>query len=186
MSRAIPSRRPRSRVRAAAVLATSGLAFSACGSAALEAGKIEEAVDEQFRRQHIALTDLSCDDGVSAETGTRFRCTAKNPSGTILTIDGKVTGQDGDRALFEAKVVSGVGRGDVLARQVLEQLERKVGRRARGLTCPDEVRMPTREPLRCRLQADRTTAYGVSVTVGATGDLSVEVDRRPLAGGAQP
>ncbi len=181
-----PATRPRRRAAAPVVLLLSAALLAGCGTETVNTGEMEDTITEQFKAQGIALTGVTCKDDVKAEVGEPISCQGKNPAGTVLNIEGSVKSRDGDRVRFEAKAVSGVAPGTAIASEAKARLEQQVGQQAKALTCPDRVKLPTTPSVRCKLQADDRTAYGVTITVDAQGKLNAEVDRKPLAAGQQP
>ncbi|MDX8149973.1 DUF4333 domain-containing protein [Patulibacter brassicae] len=167
-------------------LLLSAAVLAGCGTETVNTGEMEDTITEQFKAQGIALTDVTCEDDVKAEVGESIACQGKNPAGTVLNIEGSVKSRDGDRVRFEAKAVSGVAPGTAIASEAKARLEQQVGRKAQALTCPDRVTLPTTPSVRCKLQADERTAYGVTITVDGQGKLNAAVDRKPLAQGQEP
>ncbi|WP_320671620.1 DUF4333 domain-containing protein [Patulibacter defluvii] len=165
--------------RALLLLAAAGsVALAACGTDTLDTGQVERTIAEQFKAKGIPLTDVTCKDDVEAKVGTPVSCTGKNPGGTVLRLEGKVSERNGDRARFEVKAVGGTAIGSVLADQAKAVLEQRVGQKADSLTCPKTVEIPTAKPIRCTL-AVGATRFGVSLNVSAEGALNVKVDDRP-------
>ncbi len=177
----MPTPRPRpSRVLgpvSASVLA--GLVLTACGTATIKTDEVESTIAQQFAAKGVRLTDVSCEDGVKAEAGAPLRCTALNPAGTKLVLEGRVTKVKGDRGSFQVKAVRGVAKGPVIADQARALLERKVGQKARGMTCPASVPIPTTPSVTCELTTQDGKRYDVTVTIDAQSTLDAQVADTP-------
>ncbi|MFA4930010.1 MAG: DUF4333 domain-containing protein [Patulibacter sp.] len=161
-----------------ALAAAVGLA--ACGTSTIDVSQVESTVVEQFAAQGVPLRETSCED-VDAEVGAPVRCTALNPQDTKLFIEGKVTAINDDKGRFEVVAARGEAKGTAIAADAKALLEAKVGEKARAMTCPETVEIPTRTPVRCTLTVGDGTRLGVSVTVDAKGKASVEVDDEPVS-----
>ncbi|MCK9248631.1 MAG: DUF4333 domain-containing protein [Solirubrobacteraceae bacterium] len=170
------SRTPVHRVAPACVAVAASLLLAACGTATLSQDEIQSTIAEQFKAQGVPLTDVSCPDDIEAEVDTPISCTGKNPSGTVLRLEGKVSGIDGDKARFEVKAVGGTAPGATIAAQVKQLLEQQVGQTAKAMTCPDTVEIPTPEPVRCTLTTQDDDRLGVSVTIDEQSKISAKVD----------
>ncbi|EHN11300.1 hypothetical protein PAI11_18280 [Patulibacter medicamentivorans] len=173
------SRRRRPHALVPIALATAGATLlTACGTSTLDTGEVEKTIASQFKAKGIPLTDVRCRDEIEAKVGTPVSCTGKNPGGTVLRLEGKVSERNGDRARFEVKAVGGTAIGSVIAAQTKAVLEQQVGQKADGMTCPKTVEIPTKRPIRCVLTAGGTR-LGVSVTVDENGRLDAKVDDQP-------
>lgn len=170
--------------RAAAVVAVLGTAVAAAGAAAGTAAaqtatdRIERSIAAQFAEQGVTLRRVRCAD-VRAEVGARISCTALNPASTELVIRGSVTAVDGDEVRFRVKAEYGYARGTVIAKEVRRILEAKVGQRARRVTCPKRVRIPTKRAVTCALTTLQGPVYSVRVTVDAKNRITARVASRP-------
>jgi hypothetical protein len=178
----LPRSVPTAAAPAVVVLA---LALTGCGGGAeevatLRTDELEATIVRQFAAQGVPLTDVSCKDGVEARVGAPIACTARNPSRTTLVLEGTVTGLKGvERGSVRVKAVRGVAQGPVVAAQALRVLEGKVGRRARGLTCPAEVPIPTAPTVTCELTTSTGERYDTAVALDAQSRLRVRVADRP-------
>ncbi|MGE4427871.1 MAG: DUF4333 domain-containing protein [Solirubrobacteraceae bacterium] len=173
------SRATRSRVVPVIGAVAATLLLAACGTETLNQDEVESTITAQFKQQGVPLTEVSCKDDVKAEVGEPLSCTGKNPAGTVLRIEGKVSERNGDKARFEAKAVGGIANGATMATQVKQLLEKQAGQTAKDLTCPETIDIPTKEPARCTLTAQDDTRYGVSVTVDDQGKVNAQVDSSP-------
>jgi hypothetical protein len=151
------------------------VALAGCGGGTVNTEELQATIDRQFRDQGIALHELSCKDGVQAEKGAKVSCTALNPSDTELVIEGRVTAVRDGKATFAAKAVRGVAKGDVVAAQTRELLERRVGQKAAGMTCPERVPIPTTPTVRCVLTTTQGPRYEATVRIDAQNRLNVEL-----------
>ena len=166
-------------IRATAAAGTVVLALAACGEEKkLEGEDAAKPIAAQSREKGVALREVSCKD-MKAEVGAALSCTALNPAGTKLVIEGSVTKVDGDRARYRYKAVGGTADGARLARQGRTLLERRVGQRAKSLTCPEKVRMPTRPSVTCTLETRDGLTFDVKLIVDADGELELEVADKP-------
>jgi hypothetical protein len=167
----------------AVVAVASVAALAGCGGAGtLNTGELRSTIARQFEAQGIPLKHIRCRDGAKAEKGARVSCTALNASGTTLVIEGSVTAVRDGKATFAAKAVRGVAKGEVVAAQVQELLERKVGQKAAGMTCPARVPVPTTPTVRCLLRTTEGARYAVTVTIDARSAVDVEVADEALPG----
>lgn len=158
------------------LLAVAGpIGLTACGDSSIDTAEIEEAVVSQFAAQNVALTDTSCED-VDAEVGAPVRCTALNPQRTKLFIEGKVTAIEDGKGRFEVVAARGEAQGTAVAAEAKALLEAEVGQKAKAMTCPETVDMPTEKPVRCTLTVGGGARYGVSVSVDDKGKISAVVD----------
>lgn len=165
---------------AAAVLAVvSVLGLGACGADTIKTDEVESTISRQFAAQGVKLTEVTCEDGVEAEVDAPIACTALNPSKTKLVLEGKVTSVDGDKGSFQIKAVRGVARGPVIASQAQRILENEVGEKARGMTCPEEVPIPTKPTVTCELTTMDGTKLDAAVSVDAESRLNVKVADTP-------
>jgi hypothetical protein len=163
-----------------AVAACVAAALTGCGTGTLRTKQIESTITKQFRAQGIAVSDVACEDGTKGEKGARIACTARNPSGTTLVIEGHVTSTDDDRATFEAKAVRGVARGTAVADEARGILEAKIGRKAAGMACPAKVPIPTRPTVRCVLRTAEGPRYAATVRIDAQSRVQVQLADSPL------
>lgn len=154
--------------------------LAGCGSSTIDTSQVEETIVAEFAKQNVPLTDTECED-VEAEVGAEVRCTADNPQDTTLFIEGRVTAIEDGRGRFQVKAVRGEAEGDAVAAQARRALEAQVGQRAEGMTCPDKVAVPTRQPARCTLTVPGGTRYGVSVAFDANGKMSAQIDDEPMS-----
>lgn len=161
-----------------ALAASVGLA--ACGTSTIDVSQVESTVVKEFAAQGVPLRETSCED-VDAEVGAPVRCTALNPQDTKLFIEGKVTAINDDKGRFEVVAARGEAKGTAIAADAKALLEAEVGEKARAMTCPETVEIPTKTPVRCTLTVGDGTRYGTSVAVDDKGKASVEVDDRPAS-----
>jgi hypothetical protein len=166
--------RPASTALAAAV-AVGAFGLVGCGEKTIKTDEVESTIVTQFAAQGVKLTEVKCDDGVKAEVDAKISCTALNPSQTTLNLEGKVTKVDGDKGSFQVKAVSGVAKGSVVAAQAQALLEKQVGQKAKGLTCPTEVPIPTKPTVTCELTTQDDTKFDTTVTIDANSKIDVEV-----------
>lgn len=171
---------PRSFRPAIVAIGVASAGLAGCGSSTIDTSEVEDTIVAEFAKQRIPLTDTSCEE-VEAEVGADVRCTALNPQHTKLFIEGKVTAIEDGRGRFEVKAVRGEADGDAVAAQARRVLEARVGQRAEAMTCPDTVDVPTTQPVRCTLTVPGGTRYGVSVTFDANGEMSAQVDDKPIS-----
>lgn len=164
--------------RLACLIVASGAILAGCGEATVDKDEIEDTVSSQFSSQGIDLSDVSCPGDVDAKVGAPIACTARNPAGTKLEIEGKVDRVDDDKAHFNVKIVGGTVEGAAVAKEMRAKLEAQVGQKADGASCPDEVKIPTRPPVTCTLEVAGKT-YDVKVAVDDKGGLSAEVANQP-------
>ena len=162
---------------AAAAVATLGL--TACGTSTIKTDEVESTIAKQFETQGVKLTDVECEDGVKAEVDAPIDCTALNPSKTKLILEGKVTAVKDDKGSFQVKAVRGEARGPVIATQALAILEEKVGEKARGLTCPAVVPIPTKPTVTCELTTQDGVKADATVTIDAESNLNIKVADTP-------
>jgi hypothetical protein len=166
---------------AAAVLAVLAAAagLAACGDKTLKTGELKDTIAAQFKAQGIPLHDISCPDGIKAKTGEAIHCTALNPAQTKLVLDGKVLSVKDGKANFRVRAVRGVARGTVIASQARAMLEQRVGQKAKGMTCPREVSIPTKPSITCELQTLDGKRYDTTVTIDAQSRINVQVAKQP-------
>lgn len=178
----MPLRTARPSALAAALTAVAaGAALVGCGGAGtVKTGELQKTISSQFEAQGIALHEVRCKDGVEAEKGARVSCTALNPSGTTLVIEGSVTAVKDGKATFAAKAVRGVAKGDVIAAQARKLLEQQVGEKAAGMTCPARVPIPTTPSIRCVLATTQGPRYAATVTIDAQSRINVELADKAL------
>lgn len=163
------------------LLAVAGpIGLAGCGGSSIDTAEIEQTVVSQFAAQGIPLTDTSCEE-VDAEVGAPVRCTALNPQGTKLFIEGKVTAIEDGKGRFEVVAARGEAKGTAVAAEAKALLEAEVGQKAKAMTCPETVEMPTRQPVRCTLTVGGGTRYGVSVSIDDKGKVSTVVDDEPAS-----
>ncbi|MEV4420297.1 hypothetical protein AB0L40_10025 [Patulibacter sp. NPDC049589] len=170
---------------AAAGILSSGLpATGATRGPSLRAGtlktsQIERLIVDQFAAQGVRLHRVSCASGVQAAVGARISCTALNPADTKLIIRGKVTSVSGGTARIKVKAVRGIAKGTVIARQVRSLLEKQVGQRSAGVTCPKHVPIPTTPSVTCVLRTTQGPRYSVTVRIDAKSRITAKVATRP-------
>jgi hypothetical protein len=164
--------------RVALLLVVAAL-LAGCGEKTLKSSELKDTIASQFKSQGAPLHDISCPDDIKAKTGAAIRCTALNPSDTKLVLEGKVTSVTNDKAHVKVKAVSGVAKGTVIAAQAQALLEQQVGQKARGMTCPREVKIPTKPTVTCELTLRDGKRYDTAVTIGADASVHVEVSRAP-------
>lgn len=169
--------RPAPIVAAVAAIATLGL--TACGEKTIKTDEVEDTISKQFQAQGVKLTEVDCEDGVKAEVDAKIACTALNPAETKLILEGKVTAIKDDKGSFQVKAVRGVAKGPVIAAQARAILEKEVGQKARSLTCPAEVPIPTTPSVTCELTAQDGTKADTTVTVDAESRINVQVADTP-------
>jgi uncharacterized protein DUF4333 len=85
-----------------------------------------------------------------------------------------VTGCSSDKAVEKDKLQS----------TVKSTLEKKVGQKAKGVTCPDDLKAKVGTKTRCTLEAMDGTKFGVNVTVtsvdGNDVKYDIKVDDQPM------
>lgn len=165
---------------ALALVGVSGLGLTACGTSTIKADQVASNLSKEYAARGVALTDVSCEKGAKAKVGEPLTCTALNPSRTKLTLRGKVTAiEDGKikHQLFNA--VSGVAEGKVVAAELLRAAQGQIGSRARSLTCPDQVPIPTRTPVTCALVKSDGRTYDAKGSVDARSRFSLDVAAKP-------
>jgi hypothetical protein len=150
-----------------------------CGDS-IDTGDIEQTVVEQFAAQGIPLKDTTCED-VDAEVGAPVRCTARNPQGSKLFLEGKVTAIEDGKGRFQVTATGGEAEGTAVAAEAKAVLERGVGKKADAMTCPETVVMPTKRPVRCTITVGGGTRYGVSVTIDGKGKMRALIDDEPMS-----
>lgn len=155
-----------------------GLGLAACGSS-VSTEQVEDTITKQFAAQNIALTDVTCEDGVEAEVGSPISCTGLNPSRTTLKLEGKVTAIEGDKASFQVKAVSGVAKGPTVAAQALALLEKEVGAKAEGLTCPEEIPLPTKPSVTCELTTQDGKRFDATLKIDTRSQIDIQVANAP-------
>jgi hypothetical protein len=157
-------------------------ALAGCGGAGtLNTAELRTTIADQFKAQGIPLRDIRCHDGAKAEKGARVSCTALNPAGTTLVIEGSVTAVRDGKATFAAKAVRGVATGEVVAAQARALLEQRVGQKAAGMTCPARVPIPTTPSVRCVLTTTQGPRYAATVRIDAQSRLNVQLADTALA-----
>jgi hypothetical protein len=171
----MPLTRPVRTLTAVAIAAAAALGMTACGSTTIKTDEVEATIVKQFAAQGVKVTEVSCESGVEAKVDAPINCTALNPSETKLILEGKVTSVKDDKGSFQVKAVRGIAKGPVIATQARTILERKVGQKARSLTCPDEVPIPTKPTVTCELTARDGSRVDTTVTIDAESNLSIEV-----------
>lgn len=167
-------------VLAVALASVAGLGLTACGTSTIKAEQVAENLSKEYAARGVALTDVSCEVGAKAKVGEPLTCTALNPSKTKLTLKGKVTAiEDGKikHQLFNA--VSGVADGRVVAAELLRAAQAQIGTRARTLTCPDEVPIPTRTSVTCALVKSDGKTYDAKGSIDERSRFSLDVAARP-------
>src|SRR4051794_6804538 len=152
-----------------------------CGDATIDRSDVESGIRHRFAAHGVRLHDVTCPDHTKAEAGASLTCTARNAPGTKLIIGGLVTRVDGDQASFHFQAAHGVASGATMGRQVQALLERKVGQRARGMTCPSRIRIPTTPAVTCRLTTLDGKVYDTKVTVDDTGAVNAYVAKHPIS-----
>lgn len=161
------------------LLAVGGVAAGASPAAAqTTTDQVEASVKAQFAEQGVALTRVRCGD-VRAEAGARISCTALNPAKTELVLRGEVTAVEDGQVRFRVRAVYGNARGTAIAKEVKRLLEKEVGERARRVTCPKRVRIPTKRAVTCALTTRQGAVYSVRVTIDAKNRIRARVASRP-------
>ena len=160
-------------------VAAAGLGLTACGESTIASDEVEDTITKQFASRGVPLTDVSCDGEVEAKVDAPISCTGLNPSETTLKLEGKVTAVDDGKATFRVVAVSGVAKGPTVAAQALALLERKVGEKAKGLTCPDEVPLPTKPSVTCELTTQDGKRFDATLKIDAQSRIEVEVADTP-------
>ena len=176
-----PSATRRVAIAVALVASAAGLGLLPAGAGAagtLNTSEVESTIRRQFADQGVRLRRVSCR-SVRAQVGARISCTALNPSDTKLVLRGKVTSLSGDSAGFSVKAVYGFAKGSVIAKQVRTLLERRAGERARRVTCPQRVRIPTTRTVTCALTTRQGQVFDVRVRIDAKSRISARVADRP-------
>jgi hypothetical protein len=158
-----------------AVAAVAALAGCGGGAGTVNTGELRTTIREQFQDQGIVLRDIACRDGVEAEEGAAVSCSARNAADTELVIEGRVTAVRDGKATFAAKAVRGVAKGEVVAAEARRLLERRVGQKAAGMTCPDRVPLPTTPTVRCVLTTAQGPRYEATVRLDARNRLNVQL-----------
>jgi hypothetical protein len=161
--------------------ALAALVVAGCGST-LDGGELAKNIDKHLASQGVTVHGASCPDDVPAKVGTNLTCTAYNRANSRLIIRGHVTSIHGSRARAHYKVVGAIARRTKVVAEARALLERKVGQRARSLTCPKVVHIPTRPSVTCRLTAMDGTMFNVAVRVDAEHGLRAKVADHPVAG----
>lgn len=160
-------------------VAATGLGLAACGESTIGASKVEDTITKQFAAQGVQLTGVQCGDGVEAEVGGALSCTGVNSFGSTLELEGKVTAIEDDKASFQVRAVSGVAKGPRIAAQALELIERKVGEKQRGLTCPENIPLPTKPSVTCELETQDNKRFDTTVKIGTDSRMNVQVADTP-------
>lgn len=160
-------------------VAAAGLGLAACGESTVETDQVEDTITKQFAAQGIKLTEVQCEDGVEAKVDAPISCTGLNPSETKLQLEGKVTAIEDDKASFQVKAVSGIAKGPTVAAQALALLERQVGEKAKGLTCPEEIPLPTKPSVTCELTTQDDKKFDATLKIDEQSQIDVEVADTP-------
>ena len=155
------------------------VAVTGCGTKTVKTAQIQDVIAKNFKALGNPLHDLSCEEGVEAKAGAPISCTGLNNKGTKLIIKGTVTSVSGNDARFDAKAVGAIAQGKAIADSALEVLEKQVGQKAKGMTCPDEVPIPTQPTVTCELTAPDGKVYDAVVTLDAKANLNVKVAPSP-------
>jgi hypothetical protein len=158
-----------------ALLLVTVVVLAGCGDKTLKSSELKDTIASQFKAQNIPLHDISCPDDIKAKTGAAIRCTGLNASDTKLVLEGKVTSVTDDKAHFAVKAVSGIAPGAAIAAQARKVLEQQVGAKAKGMTCPREVAIPTKPTVTCELTTLDGKRYDATVTISADAQLNVKV-----------
>lgn len=161
------------------LVVASALGLAACGESTIESDEVESTITQQFQAQGIRLTQVSCEDGVEAKVNAPISCTGLNPSETTLKLEGKVTAIKDDKASFQVKAVSGVAKGPTVAAQALALLEQQVGEKAKGLTCPEEIPLPTTPSVTCELTTQDDERFDATLKIDGNSRIDVEVADTP-------
>jgi len=66
-------------------------ALGACGDDTVDAGKVEQGIEQDLSTATTTVSSVSCPDGVKNETGTTFTCKAKLSGGGSGDVAVKVT-----------------------------------------------------------------------------------------------
>lgn len=122
------------------------------------------------------VRSVDCPDDISAENGTKARCTLTLARDVRLDVDVRVTGEDGN---IRWETVGGTLPGDLVEQRGAEALAARTGQAPDAIACPERVDMELGSRTRCELTADERT-YGVTITItDAAGGFDIEVDERP-------
>ena len=167
------------RRHAAVPIVVAAVLLAGCGDKTLKSDELKDTIATQFKAQGAPLHDISCPDDIKAQTGAEIHCTALNATDTKLVLEGKVASVTDDKARFNVKAVSGTAKGTVIAAQARQLLEQKVGQKAKGMTCPAEVPLPTKPSVTCELQTLDGKRYDATVTVSVDAQINVEVAQTP-------
>lgn len=175
-------RRARSRPAPAVLVGAAVLGLAGCSASAevstkktIDVDEMQAAIVKQYAEQQVTLTKLDCEDDVEAKTGAPITCRGVNSKGTILNIRGTVTvaGDGGGR--FRVRTVSALARGSIIAAKARAELEKKFDQRARSLTCPETIPIPTTPSVTCELTALDGSKVDVELTLDDQAFIKIEV-----------
>jgi hypothetical protein len=153
--------------------------LAGCGEKTVKTDELKQAITEQYTAQGVKLRELACPDDIKGEAGAAIKCTALNPAGTKLYIEGSVTSADDDGGRFKVKTVRLTLPGKRIATRARELLEQQVGQRAAGMTCPAEVEIPTKPSVTCELATTDGKRFDTAVKVDLDGNINVAVAKTP-------
>jgi hypothetical protein len=154
------------------------LGLTACGDDVVKTGQMEDSISKQFAAQGLSLKSVKCDSGTKAKVGESIRCTGLNEAGTKLNITGSVTAIKDKRASYRVKVLSGVAKGSVISTQALATAKQQNGK-VTGLTCPDEIPLPTKPAVTCAATTSDGKTYDAKIAIDDQSQLRLTLASKP-------
>jgi hypothetical protein len=137
----------------------------ACGDdETVDAGQVEQAIEQAFSTGPTQVTSVSCPDDVESETGAKFTCSAKLSGGGSAKVDVTET-QAPDEFTYRLKP----GTVELAGASVDAAIERELaesGIEGATVNCPDPV-----EP-----ESGATVSCPVSGAGGGVGNVSFTFD----------
>ena len=139
--------------------------------------RLQDQITEEVTEQSGAgPVSVNCPDGLAAVVGATLDCTLtdQREQRRVSVTVGSTEGEQVD--LF---IVQNIGK-DTVARQITEEITRRIGRAPGSVTCPADLKGDVGATLRCVLN-DGGQTYGVTVTTVDRGDLAFDftVDEHP-------
>jgi hypothetical protein len=165
----------------ALVIAMAGCEASvSIGDDSASGDEIAENVRAEYeKRTGVALEKITCDEA-EGEKGAPIRCEAVNAKDVELDIGGEVTEVEDGKVRFRWTVEEALAPGATFADAARRRLEEQAGQRAKGMTCPDRIRLREGEQVRCELETLDDKRFGVTLTLtDASGGFDAKVDDAP-------
>jgi hypothetical protein len=123
------------------------LVVAACGSDTVDAGKAEQAIEQDLSSTTAEIVSVSCPDGVEQQQGKEFTCDAKLKGGGKAEVQVKLTSDRGD-AVYTFKPGT-VEVSDNAVEPVLEDSLKERGVSDPRVDCPPLIKVAAGETATC-------------------------------------